>query len=184
MKKLLAWLAAGLMSAPAAFAASPSLLSEASGISFAQYSGSATVGTGSIDDASTLYFIPEAVVDGLQSWYIFLDASGRVDLNALLQFDGDIVAVFDTRSAIDASTATYGLDSVRYGSRGFTGLENSDSVTWSGNVLLLDWRVGDRGDHLRVLTVASPVPEPANVALLGGGLVLVLWLSRRRLRRD
>jgi len=183
MKKLLAWMVAGLVAVQGAWAAAPTALSETAGYSFEQYSGSATIGIGAVN-TNTLYFIDEGVVGGFHSWYIFFDAATPSNLEAILQFDQPVLAVYDTRSSIDATTAIYGLAGVRYGSRGFTGLEGSDSLTWADNVLLLDWHVADPGDHIRVLTaVAVAVPEPATLPLLAGGLVMVAFLARRRMGR-
>jgi len=182
MKKFLAWMVAGLVTVQGAWAAAPAVLSETAGFSFQQYTGSATVGIGEVNVDNTLFFIDEGVTGGMHSWYIFFDAATPSRLEAMLQFEQPVLAVYDTRASIDATTPVYGLSTVRYGSRSFTGLEGSDSLTWADNILLLDWHVASPGDHVRVLTAVAPaVPEPASLPLLAGGLVLVVYLARRRL---
>lgn len=183
MNKFHAWMAAGLMAAQGAWAASPVVLDATSGTTFEQYSASTTVGIGAVNADNTLYFIDEGTVGTYQSWYIFYDPATPSNIEALLQFDQNIVAVYSKRSTIDATTPTYGAAGINYGSRGFTGLEGNDALTWTDNLLLLDWRSSDPGDHIRVLTLASPVPEPLSSGMLLGGLFAVAWLSRRRLNR-
>ena len=61
------------------------------------------------------------------------------------------------------------------------GLEsNTDSFSFAGNVLTINWRAIDPGDHIRVFT--SPVPEPETYVLFMAGLFAVGFIGRRRSR--
>jgi PEP-CTERM motif len=43
----------------------------------------------------------------------------------------------------------------------------------------VDWLTADPGDHIRVLTLASAVPEPETWALLVAGVAALAWRARR-----
>ena len=164
----------------AAHAAAPSATSLTAGTTFEEYAGSATVGIGAVDTDSTLFYIDEKTVGGLESWFIFSDAATPSRVAATLQFDQPIVAVYTTRAGLDATTPIYGADSVSYGSIPFSGLEGADTLTWAAGskTLTLEWGVIDPGDHIRVITA---VPEPGTLALLTAGMLAVGWLARRRI---
>lgn len=173
----------------AAHASPPTAVDIPPGFSFAEYSGSAAVGQGDVNIASTLFYINEKVAEGWKSWYIFFDPGLGQDLVATLHFDQPIHAVLTTRSELDATNAAYGADSITYGTSRFIGLEYCsvphafcDTVSWvaGGQDLKLDWGALHPGDHIRVLVA---VPEPANHLLFAAGLVgLALSLRRRRNR--
>jgi hypothetical protein len=42
------------------------------------------------------------------------------------------------------------------------------------------WLTADPGDHIRVLTQTTPVPEPETWLLLTAGLMALGWRGRRR----
>lgn len=182
--KLLA-LGATLLGAGAAHAADPMVVTLAPGFTFEEYSGTGTIGTGGIDVDNTLFFVDELAVDGLKSWLLFADPTGRAQVSGLLQFDQPIVAVYVKRADIAATTPVYGLPSLSYGSPFFSGLEGLDQIGWTvgGTTLSIDWRLNGRGDEIRVITAAQPVPEPAPFMLLAGGLAMLGWLKRRRTPR-
>ncbi|MFY9514399.1 MAG: hypothetical protein WAQ05_25820, partial [Rubrivivax sp.] len=165
-KKLWSLVVAGLMAVQGAWAASPSLLADGSGLSFEQYSGSQTVGLGQVNVSNTLFFIDEGIVNGYHSWFIFADSATPSTLSAVLQFDQTILQVYSSTADIAATTPVYGAAGVSYGTRGYTGLEGNDSVSWADTFMVLDLRLAGPGDHLRVLTAVptAPVPEPASAA--------------------
>jgi hypothetical protein len=172
-----------------AHASPPTAVDIDAGFSFAEYTGSAAVGRGDVSIASTLFYIDEKVAGGWKSWYLFADPGVSQGLVATLHFDQPIHAVLTTRGELDATNATYGADSITYGTSRFIGLESCgvahafcDAVSWvaGGRDLVLDWDAVHPGDHIRVLVA---VPEPANHLLFAAGLAgLALTLRRRRSR--
>jgi len=157
------------------------------GYAFGKYSGAAAVGEGLVDTSSVAFFIDERAVAGIKSWYLFFDPAGVQPLSATFTFDTAIVDVLDTRPALDASNATYGIDVDGdgvfddYGTSLLIAPERGDTTTWSvgGSTVTVDWLTADPGDHIRVLTLASAVPEPETWALLVAGVAALAWRARR-----
>ena len=179
--------ACAVLATTGAPAAVPGAVDLNAGYGFAAYAGSAAVGHGDVNVASTLFYIDEQVADGWKSWYVFFDPGVAQDLVATLHFDQPIHAVLTTRADLDATNSAYGASGITYGTSRFIGLESCpvghvfcDAVAWTpgGHDLTLDWSAIDPGDHIRVLVA---VPEPANYLLFAAGLAgLALMLRRRR----
>ena len=90
--------------------------------------------------------------------------------------------MFFSKANLDGSNATYGAPGINYGTSLLVGLEPRDLFSIVGNVLTIDWRASDPGDHIRVFTQATPVPEPETYALFMAGLLAVGFIARRRAR--
>ena len=182
MNRLAAGFAA-LCLAGAAQAADPTVDSLTPGISFAEYSGATPVGQGQVD-SDTLFFIDELTGPLGKAWYVFYDPADGRNIFANITFDAPITGVFTTRADLDGSNATYGAPGINYGTSVFIGLEaRTDAFTVAGNVLTIDWRAVDPGDHIRVFTQVTAIPEPETYALFMAGLLAVGFVSRRRSRR-
>jgi hypothetical protein len=173
---------AALCLAATAQAADPTVDSLTPGLSFAEYSNPTPVGQGQVD-SDTLYFIDELSGALGKAWYIFFDPADGRDVFANITFDAPITGVFSTRPDLDGSNATYGAPGINYGTSFFIGLEDrTDGFTVVGNVLTIDWRAVDPGDHVRVFTQVTVVPEPETYALFMAGLLAVRFVARRRPR--
>ena len=182
MKTRLAAAFGAVCLAAGAHAADPTATIATPGISFAEYSSPTPVGQGLVD-RNTLYFIDELTGPLGKAWYIFFDPRGPGPVSATLTFDAAITGVFITKAALDGSNATYGAPGINYGTSQLIGLEsNTDSLSFVGNVLTIDWRAVDPGDHIRVFTQTSAVPEPETYALFMAGLLAVGFIARRRTR--
>ena len=181
MKTRLAAALASLCLASAVHAADPTVANLTPGLSFAEYSSPTPVGQGQVD-SDTLYFIDELVGALGKAWYIFFDPAGGKDIFANITFDAPISGVFFTKATLDGSNATYGAPGINYGTSIFIGLESRDQFSVAGNVLTIDWRAIDPGDHVRVFTRVTAVPEPETYALFIAGLLAVGFIGRRRPR--
>lgn len=180
MKSRLAAAFAAFCLVAGAQAADPTVDSLTPGLSFAEYSSPTPVGQGQVD-SDTLWFIDEQTGPLGKAWYIFFDPAEGLDVFANITFDAPITGVFSTRADLDGSNATYGAPGINYGTSFFIGLEDrTDAFTIVGNVLTIDWRAVDPGDHIRVFTQVTVVPEPETYALLMAGLLAMGFVSRRR----
>ena len=177
--RLAATLASLCMAATPALAADPTVDSLTPGITFAEYSSPTPVGQGQVDQ-NTLYFIDELIGPLGKAWYIFFDPENAASIFANITFDAPITGVFFQKTDLDGSNATYGAPGINYGTSLLIGLEPRDLFTVSGNVLTIDWRAIDPGDHVRVFTQVTQVPEPETYALMMAGLVAVGFIARRR----
>jgi PEP-CTERM motif len=165
------------------------------GQSFQQYTGADPVGNGHVSTDNVLWFVDEAAVDNLKSWFIFFDPSSSQTISATLFFDSPIVDVIINRAGLFQTDDIYGVDidqdgnfnDYQYPVR--VGLETTqDDVFWTpgSNTLHLSWTADNPGDHIRVLTGATfaaalAVPEPASWGLAGVALAaLVATRVRRR----
>ena len=122
----------------------------------------------------------------VDSHMIFLNSAGGTDIthfNVQWTFDGTILGVMsDSGGTLEsASTSELGAPGTNYttpfpGSgpaapfpaRGLEG--GGDGYVISGNVLTLSMHVTEPGDWIRVVTAATPVPEPATLTLMLLGL--------------
>lgn len=182
MKSRLAAGFAAFCLAATAQAADPTAVITTAGVSFAEYSSPTPVGQGQVDD-STLYFIDELTGPLGKAWYIFFDPHGPGPVTATITFESAITGIFTTKADLDGSNATYGAPGINYGTSTLIGLEDrTDAYTIVGNVLTIDWRAIDPGDHVRVFTQVTVVPEPETYALLMAGLLAVGFVARRRQR--
>jgi len=161
-----------------AHAADPTLVSITPDFSFSEYSGSARLGAGEVDIDSTLFFIRERTVGGLESWVIFFDPKHLQRIEAKIHFEHPIERVLTTRERLDSTNLTYGLGD-RLRSTRLVGLEPGDQTLWSAGDHELDirWLASDPGDHVRVLTA---VPEPSTSALFVAGALGIGFMLRRR----
>ena len=142
----------------------------------------APVGAGAVDD-DTVFFVDEQTGDLGKSWYLFYEPTQGQTFTATFTFDSAIVGVLYATVDLDATNAIYGAPGVTYGNASFSGLEEGDTVSFSGNVLTLHLRALNPGDHLRVFTApVSAVPEPATYVLLAAALVAMRLVVRRRKR--
>jgi hypothetical protein len=163
-------------------AADPTAVITTAGITFEEYSSPTPVGQGQVD-TSTLFFIDEKTGPLGKAWYIFFDPQGPGDIVATITFEAAITGVFITKADLDGSNATYGAPGINYGTSTLIGLEaRTDAISWSGNVLTIDWKAIDPGDHIRVFTQVTQVPEPETYALMTAGLIAVGFIARRRRR--
>ena len=167
-------------------AADPTAVITTPGVSFAEYSSPTPVGQGQID-SDNLYFIDELIGPLGKAWYVFFDPEGAGPVSATVTFSTAITGVFFTKADLDGSNATYGAPGINYGTSFFIGLEGMDTFSFAGNVLTIDWRAIDPGDHVRVFTIppreVPPVPEPETYLLFTAGLLAVGFMRRRRQTR-
>lgn len=163
------------------------------GFSFSEYVGDASLGHGLMGLNDQVFWVHEGTSEyngsWVDSWFlIFEPTADRV--KGRLHFDGLIEAVFDSPTELRAS-ADFESETYDYDYRRWVGLEKKDKIAVRGSSLLIDWRAGPSGDHVRVLTraaqvpaqieaPAAPIPEPSTYALMGAGLLAVIYLSRRR----
>jgi len=182
MKKNLAAASAALVMAASVQAADPTAVITTPFVSFAEYSSPTPVGQGQVDD-STLFFIDELTGTLGKAWYIFFDPQGPRNIDATITFDAAITGVFATKAALDGSNAEYGAPGINYGTSTLIALEPAtDSFFFVGNVLTIDWHAIDPGDHIRVFTQVTVVPEPETYVLFAAGLLAVGFMRRRRSR--
>jgi len=126
---------------------------------------------------------PIAAGTTVSSQYVFFDPGPSEDVIGVVNFDADILGIMTSTGSLAASDFL-GNPGVNYLNPGLRGLEAGDSVTISGaRQILFDTTASSPGDYVRVVTafspsVETPVPEPATVALVGSGALLIL--RRRR----
>ena len=180
--RLVAAFAALFLAAASAQAADPTAVISTPGITFEEYSSPTPVGQGLVD-TSKLFFIDELTGPLGKAWYVFFDPQGPGDIAATITFASAITGVFITRADLDGSNAVYGNPGINYGSSLLIGLETrTDAISWVGNVLTINWHAIDPGDHIRVFTEVTQVPEPETYALMMAGLIGIGFVARRRRR--
>jgi hypothetical protein len=183
--KLKLALIAFLLAAGTAQAGDPVATGLPAGFTFSEYSGTTAVGDGMVNVSNVLFFIDEKTVAGIKSWYIFFEPLTVENVTATITFDTPIVNVLDTKPGLDGSNATYGIDVDGdgifddYTTSLLIAPEGRDSTTWTVGGVTLDWISLNPGDHFRVLTLATAVPEPETWALFAAGFALLGWRARR-----
>jgi hypothetical protein len=125
-----------------------------------------------------------AAGDVVASHYVFFDPGPVTSQQGFVDFDADIFGIITSTANLAASDFLANTG-VTYLNPTLRGLESGDSVQIdpaNPRRLLVDWTASTPGDYVRVLTMfspgATPVAEPATLALLGGGLVALLTWRR------
>jgi hypothetical protein len=126
-----------------------------------------SIAAGTVVDSHMLFLNQQNGVPGTLSHIVTWTFSGTI-LGVMSQVNGTLEA---------ASTPILGLPTTAYATFNNRGLEGADGYTILGNQLMLDLRVTQPGDWVRVVT--APVPEPGTLLLIGSGLA-GLTLRRRR----
>ncbi|QTD57022.1 PEPxxWA-CTERM sorting domain-containing protein [Parasphingorhabdus cellanae] len=116
----------------------------------------------------------------VNSHYVFFDPRRTRRAIGYVDFDSEVLAVLTTQADLTDTDMLLGNANVNYLSPNLRGLESSDIATFAGNRLDLNFRASSPGDFVRVLTVATAVPEPASWAMMIGGFGLVGGAMRRR----
>jgi len=125
----------------------------------------------------------------VSSHMIFLNILGQGPVldEETWTFDGIILGVMSDRGGTleAASSPLLGALGTIYPSAfPNRGLERrNDSYTVAGNMITLSDRVTQPGDWIRVITQATPVPEPSSLLLLAtsaAGWAGIIWLRSRR----
>jgi len=124
----------------------------------------------------------------VDSHMIFLNTSGTTAASdtQTWAFNTLILGVMsDYHGNLEVATSPLlGAPGTTYPAAGFNarGFESNDwwSVVGGGYALRVQMSVTEPGDWIRVITAASPVPEPASLALLAAAAAFVAWRRRRR----
>jgi len=113
-------------------------------------------------------------------------------ISTTIGLDSQVFAFITADQNLFDSDALLGLPGLDYNDFGFRGLENSDTTTFNGEDVDIDWGAGSPGDWTRLITAFSPaaadpeptnpIPEPSAAALFGFGLLAVGRALRRRSR--
>ena len=118
----------------------------------------------------------------VNSHYVFFDPNLDRTMLGFVDFDTQILGIITGTGSLQTSETFLGNSAVNYIYDPATGLEAEDFVSFSGNRLNWNTNASTPGDYIRVLTAASPVPEPSTLALLALGLAGLGMFSRVRNR--
>jgi hypothetical protein len=122
----------------------------------------------------------------VSSHYVFFDPQRYTRQQGFIDFGTNILGIA-TKTSTLALTDFLGLSTVNYLAPRLRGLERPDIVGVDGadpTRLLLDWKAGNPGDYIRVITasVFATVPLPASGLVLLSGLFVLGAIRRRKTR--
>jgi hypothetical protein len=111
----------------------------------------------------------------VNSYFLHFDPVGSpknpVELTGSITLGEPIIGIIAEDNALTASNPILGMSNVTYPDSGLelnpAGGGTSDVVTWEANNqnIDMDWRASSKSDNMRIITEASPVPEPSTTLL-------------------
>lgn len=115
----------------------------------------------------------------VSSHYVFFDPVNRPASTVIgnVTFDGTILAVLTSTSALAATDALFSAPNVTYLNPTNRGLEGADALSFANQTVSVDFRATTPGDYVRVITAA--VPEPATWAMMLLGFFGIGFAMRR-----
>lgn len=132
--------------------------------------------------------IPAGTV--VDSYFLHFDPVGKpknpVELTGSIKLDEPIIGIIAEDDTLTSSNSVLGIQGDAYPDAGLelnpAGGGTGDVLTWEADnqTVDVDWRASSASDNIRIITEASPVPEPSTAVLPAVFAGLVMLYRRRQ----